>query len=96
MLIKNAIEFGKEFINRIKLAIEEVEKLKKWSGVQKKAKVDAIAYEFFDANFDKLKINFLVKGYLKKRIRKAIPDITQKVFDLIETSIEGITNKIKK
>lgn len=96
MSVKDTIEFVKEFIDRIKLAIEDVEKLKKLSGTQKKEKVNAIAYEFFDANYDKLKINFLVKGYLKKRIRKAIPDITQKVFDLIETSIEGITNKIKK
>ena len=96
MSIKDTIEFVKEFINRVKIAIEKVEKFKELSSEEKKSRVDAVAYNYFDANFDKLKINFLVKGYLKKRIRKAIPDITQKIFDLIETSIEGITNKIKK
>lgn len=95
MSILSIIDFGKNLVSEIEKGIKTVEKLKKLTGEQKKAKVDEIAYAYFDANFNKLKINFLVKAYLRKKIRKAIPDITQKIFDLIATTIEGITNKIK-
>ena len=95
MSILSIIDFGKNLVSEIEKGIKTVEKLKKLTSEQKKAKVDEIAYAYFDANFNKLKINFLVKAYLRKKIRKAIPDITQKVFDLIATTVEGITNKTK-
>lgn len=95
MSILSIIDFGKNLVSEIEKGIKKVEKIKKLTNEQKKAKVDEIAYAYFDANFNKLKINFLVKAYLRKKIRKAIPVITQKVFDLIATTIEGITNKIQ-
>ena len=95
MSIASAVNFGKDFIAHIEAAIKKVEEVKNLKGSQKMEQVNELAYKFFDENFDKVKINFLVKGYLKKKIRKAIPSITQKVYDLIATSVEGITNKIK-
>lgn len=96
MSIFSLISFGKELVSRVEAAIKKAEEFKDLTGQQKMDKVNEVAYEFFDANYDKLKINFIVKAYLKKKIRNAIPDITQKVFDLIEKQIEGITGKIKE
>ena len=95
MSIETIVGFVKEFVVRVQAAIKKVEEFKELSGPEKMNRVNTVAYAFFDANYDKLKINFLVKGYLRKKLRKAIPDFTQKIYDLIATSIEGVTNKIK-
>ena len=96
MSIASVVEFVKGIVAKVQEAIKKVDAYKELSGEEKMARVNAVAYEFFDKNYDKIKMNFLVKAYLRKKLRNLIPVLTQKVFDLIATSIEGITNKIKK
>ena len=95
MFIQSLVSFVKEFVARVQLAIKEVEKFKELSGEEKMRRVNSVAYSFFDDNYDKIKMNFIIKAYLKKKIRNYIPEITQKIYDLIATYIEGVTNKIK-
>ena len=93
--IDSLVEFVKEFVAKVTEIIKKVQEFKELTGEEKMARVNAVAYDFFDKNYDKIKMNFLVKAYLKKKLRKLIPTITQKIYDLIATSIEGITNKLK-
>ena len=94
--IDSLVEFLKDFIAKVVEIIKKVQEFKELTGEEKMARVNAVAYDFFDKNYDKyIKMNFIVKAYLKKKLRKLIPTITQKIYDLIAMSIEGITNKIK-
>ena len=94
MSVSSIVEFAKELIVHIQVAIKKVEAYKELSGQEKMDRVNAMVYEFFDNNYDKLKINFIVKAYMKKKIRKLIPVLTQKVYDLIKSYVAGITEKV--
>jgi len=71
--------------------IEKFEEYKELSGEQKKARVDDIITDYIEVAIDSLKMNIVFKYFLKKLIIVNVPVITQIIFDLIKTKIEGIT-----
>ena len=88
------VEFVQGFIEKTQKSISDYEKITEYAhkGVIKKERVDEEVTSWFDSHFDKLvKINFIFKGAVKKALRKKIPDFTQMIYNLIKTSIKGIT-----
>lgn len=86
-------DFVKELIEKIESGIRKVESFKNLTGKEKMDKLNDIVYYYYDTNFDKIQMNPLIRIFLKGKIRKVIPYLTQKVYDLISTHIEGITKK---
>lgn len=85
----------KEFIQTItketKFYIEKYEQIKELNGKQKKARVDEVITDYVENTIDCLGLNFVTKFIVKKLLIENIPTITQCIFDLIASKIEGIT-----
>ena len=85
----------KEFIQNISKEtaryIEKYEQIKDLSGEQKKARVDGVITEYIETTIDKIGLNFIIKFIIKKLLIENIPVITQCIFDLIKSKVDGIT-----
>lgn len=85
----------KDFIQTIaketKFYIEKYEQIKDLSGKQKKARVDEVITDYIENTIDNIGLNFIVKFIIKKLLIENIPVITQCVFDLIASRVQGIT-----
>ena len=84
-------DFIQGFTTTTKTYIEKFEKYKDLTGEQKKARVDDILTNYCLTAIDNLGLNFVLKFAFKKLIIKNIPNITQAIFDLIASKVEGIT-----
>jgi hypothetical protein len=85
----------KEFIQAIaketKFYIEKYEQIKDLSGKQKKARVDDVIIDYIENTIDTIGLNFVAKFIIKKLLIENIPVITQCIFDLIASKVQGIT-----
>ena len=85
----------KNFIQNIaaesKHCIEKYEQYKDLTGEEKKARVDDIIKTYIENTIDTIGLNFIVKIIIKKLLIENIPVITQCVFDLIASKVQGIT-----
>ena len=85
----------KDFIqNTVKTAetiIVKVEEYKELTNQEKKQRVDEVIGKYVSSTIDYVQINFLFKLILKKYLLPNVPVITQAIFDLIKTRVEGIT-----
>ena len=84
-------EFIKTFVDKTKTKIADLETYKELTGPKKKAQLDLTITNWVNAFLSKDKINFVFKLIIKTIILPHIPDITQAIFDLIKTKVEGIT-----
>lgn len=84
-------EFIKNVASETKRYIEKYEGFKELTGEEKKKRVDSIISEYIEATIDTLGLNFVFRFIVKKLLLENIPTITQIIFDLIKTKVEGIT-----
>ena len=88
-------EFVSGMVDQVKFGIARYEKeYKDLTGPAKMALLNQEITDYFIFKWEEVKINFIIKTFLRNRIKKAIPTITQKVYDLIAVKIEGVTEKI--
>lgn len=88
-------EFVSGMVDQVKFGIAKYEKeYKDLTGPAKMALLNKEITNYFDSKWENVKLNFIVKAFLKKQIKNCIPIITQKIYDLIAVKIEGITEKI--
>ena len=71
--------------------IEKLQQYEELSGEEKKERLDEIIEEYVEVAIDSIKMNVVFKYVLKKLLLANVPVITQVIFDLIKTKIEGIT-----
>ena len=83
--------FIKDFVQNTKGYIEKYEQYKELSGEDKKKRVDVLITDYVQAVIDNVGMNFVFKFVLKKLLLENIPTITQLIFDLIKTKVDGIT-----
>jgi len=85
----------KEMITGIQiLALERITSLAKskvLDNSEKKKYLDDYIVDYINVAMQQLKLNFLFKLILKKYLLPNVPVITQAIFDLIKTRVEGIT-----
>ena len=86
-------EFIKNVATQTKLYIAKYEEYKDLNGKQKKARVDDLIANYIEATIDNIGLNFIAKFVVKKLLVDNIPAITQVIFDLIASKIEGITKE---
>ena len=84
-------EFLQNVAEQTKTYIEKYEEYKELNGKQKKARVDDLITHYIETTIDGIGLNFVFKFVLKKLLIENIPNITQIVFDLIKTKVDGIT-----
>lgn len=84
-------DFIQGFSETTKNYIEKFEQYKDLKGEDKKARVDDILTTYCINAIDDLGLNFILKFAFKKLFIANIPNITQAIYDLIQTKIEGIT-----
>lgn len=84
-------EFVKTFVNTTKITIANLETYKELTGVAKKAQLDLTITNWVNVFLKDEKLNVFVKWIIKTFVIKNIPDITQAIFDLIKSRVEGIT-----
>ena len=65
------------------------------SGIEKKKYVDDKMINYANLILEKAQINFVLKYIIKNFIIKNIPTLTQAIFDLIKSKIDGITEGTK-
>ena len=87
----NLKEFLQNVAEQTKTYIEKYEEYKELNGKQKKARVDDLIIHYVETTIDGIGLNFIFKFVLKKLLIDNIPNITQIVFDLIKTKVDGIT-----
>lgn len=85
----------KDFIQTVaketKFYIEKYEQIKDLNGKQKKARVDEVITDYVENTIDNIGLNFVAKFIIKKLLIENIPVITQCIFDLIASKVQGIT-----
>ncbi len=57
----------------------------------KKMILDSKIINYLDCAFEKLKVNFIVKKFLKTFVFSNVSQITQLIYDLIKMKVDGIT-----
>ena len=57
----------------------------------KKERLDGIILDYVQIYIDKVEVNFIVKLIIKKVLIPLIPTLTQLIYDLIKTKVQGIT-----
>ncbi len=87
----NLSDFINQFSERAQFFIVEFEKFKELKGPQRKERVDELMLQWVMPAIDKLPINFFFKLCLKNVMKLCLPALTQTIFNLLETRIEGIT-----
>lgn len=80
-----------EFVERTKSLIAYYKTIKDLTGEEKKIRLDKRMTDFANSLLEDAKINFIIKFLIKNFVIKNIPEITQSIYDLIKTKIEGIT-----
>lgn len=63
----------------------------KITGVEKKARLDECLTEYVNKFIDSIGLNFAFRWILKKILIDNIPVITQCIFDLLKSKINGVT-----
>lgn len=90
-----AIKFGDflgNFANVVSALIEKYEtEYKDLKGPEKKARLDDAITNYVNGVIDNIGLNFVFKFVVKNILIQYIPTITQIIFNLIQTKIEGIT-----
>ena len=86
----NIKEFIQEFAKRTKSKIAELAQTQ-LSGAEKKQKLDEKMTKWAEELLNGAKMNALLKKAVKQFVISSIPVITQAVFDLLKTRIQGIT-----
>lgn len=84
-------EFIKNFVDETKHYIEKYEQYKDLTGEEKKARVDDIILTYCQNTIDSLSLNFVFKWIFKTIVIPNIPHLTQAIFDLIASKVQGIT-----
>lgn len=84
-------EFIQSIASQTQTYIEKYEEYKELNGKQKKARVDDLITNYIEATIDNIGLNFIFKFVLKKLLIENVPNITQIIFDLIKTKVDGIT-----
>ena len=84
-------DFIKGFVKISKDYIEKYEHYKELTGIEKKQRVDGIVLTYCNNALDTLPLNLITKWIFKKFIIANIPLLTQAIFDLIASKIDGIT-----
>lgn len=82
--------FIESFVSTTKAGIIELAQTE-LSNKNKKLVLDHKIVDFLDSALEKLTINFILKFALKKLLLPNVSLITQIIFDLIKTKVEGIT-----
>lgn len=80
----------KEFVNQTKINIINLTK-EKLNNEEKKNKLDTIIEKWLDNLLLGAKLNFVTKFLIKNYVIKNIPILTQIVYDLIKSKIDGVT-----
>ena len=80
----------KEFVNQTKKNIINLTK-EKLNNEDKKEKLDTIIEKWLDNLLLGAKLNFVTKFLIKNYVIKNIPILTQIVYDLIKSKIDGVT-----
>ena len=88
MKLKNFIE---NVANVAEACIKKYQEYKELSGEDKKQRVDDLVTEYCNNVISTLEINVITRFIIKKVLIANIPTITQIIFNLIKTRIEGIT-----
>lgn len=86
-------QFITEFVDLAKTTIVELENGDYPDGKAKKAKLDQILLAWAIPVVSSLAVPIWAKFGIKFILNKYLPVITQKIFDLIELKIAGITDK---
>lgn len=84
----------KDFIkNLVKEATNEIIILaaSTLDNTDKKDKLDETILDYVQTTMDKVKINPIVKLILKKVIVSLIPTLTQLIYDLLKSKVQGVT-----
>ncbi len=85
-------EFLQNFANITKTLIERYEtEYKNLNGEGKKARLDDAITGYLTTAIDNIGLNFILKFALRKLLLENIPALTQIIFNLIRTKIDGIT-----
>lgn len=84
-------EFLKGFADVSTNLIKKYETYKDLTGPEKKLRLDDAITKYANTVIDNIGLNFIFKFVLKKLLIEHIPIITQIIFNLIQTKIEGIT-----
>ena len=80
----------KEFVNQTKINIINLTK-EKLNNEEKKNKLDTIIEKWLDNLLLGAKLNLITKFLIKNYVIKNIPILTQIVYDLIKSKIDGVT-----
>lgn len=89
--MKSLNQFIEQFGIKAKDLIAEYEKIKELKGEQRKNKVDELLLKWALPAIDTIPINIVFKFALKTFVKIGLPTITQVIFNLIETRVQGIT-----
>ena len=85
-------EFLENFADVVRNLIERYEtEYKDLDGQGKKLRLDDAITNYVTGIIDNIGLNFIFKLVLKKLLIGNIPVITQIIFDLIKTKVDGIT-----
>lgn len=84
-------EFIQNLVEESKTCIAKYEQFKELSGKQKKARVDEVITDYIELTIDNIGLNFITKFIVKKLLVDNVPVITQAIFDLIKSKVDGIT-----
>lgn len=87
----NFKDFIQTIVKETKFYISKYEQIKELDGKQKKARVDEVITDYVETTFDNIGLNFVARFIIKKLLIENIPTITQCIFDLIKSKVEGIT-----
>lgn len=88
---KKIIEFIFEFAKNIEIKIQELEEFNNLPNEEKKKRLDEFALMLIIKGIDALPINMILKYSLKWFFTNHISAITQVIYNLIKTKIDGIT-----
>ena len=84
-------EFIKTFADTTKITIANLETYKELTGETKKAQLDLTITNWVNVFLEGNNLNVIAKWVIKTFVIKNIPAITQAIFDLIKSRVEGIT-----
>jgi len=88
----NFCEFLENFAGITKKLIERYEtQYKELDGTGKKIRLDDALTNYVEGVIDNIGLNFVFRFVLKKLLVDNIPVLTQIIFNLIKSKVEGIT-----
>jgi len=77
--------------DRTKAIIVKLQGFETLTGEQKKERLDDYITDYIEEIIDNIGLNIVFKFVIRKVLIKNIPTITQCIFDLIKTKVDGIT-----